>query len=469
MEAYNEQAERIAQISPTNWSGCAQDDLEPILLAEARQHGADVRFGSELTALAQDDAGVTATVLDRASGASRQVHARYLIAADGVTSSVRGILGIERRGPGTLAHNVGIYFKADLRTLVQDRWFVLCFIENQDLRGLLLSVNNTDRWVLHVPYDPAETPADAFTPERCTELVRKAVGIADLPVEILSVLPWEVAAGVAETFRSGSVFLAGDAAHVVPPTGAFGMNTGIQDGHNLAWKLAAVLQGAADPSLLDTYDQERRTVVGLTVEHILKNEMPRFAPDGPPPGRPGATGAPADATAVDELAVMLGYWYASPASAGRHDAAPTLDGLARSGPVLDGREGARAPHVWLTCGTRHVSTLDLFGDRFVLMAGPDGGAWCRAFQAAAAQRDLPLDAYRIASSSAGGDLTVEDDGWCRAYGLGEAGAVLVRPDGFVAWRCEGPSAEPDVRARAALDAATAGASSQESEARRATV
>jgi putative polyketide hydroxylase len=484
MEASAEQADKIAQISPTNWSGCAQDDLEPILLGEARKHGADVRFGAELVSLAQDDAGVTATVLDRASDQRHEIRARYLIAADGVTSPVRHMLGIEQRGPGTLAHSIGIYFKADLHTLVQDRWFVLCFIGNANMRGLLLSVNNTGRWVLHVPYEPAQTTASAFTSERCIALARQAIGVPDLPVEILSVLPWEMAAGVADTFRVGNVFLAGDAAHVVPPTGAFGMNTGIQDAHNLAWKLAAVLRGAADPRLLDTYNAERRPVVQLTVEHIVKNEMPRFAPDHPapdtapsraslkpdyvPPGSLSRTqerGSPQQSTAetgrpVDVLAVMLGYWYASAASTNPHREAPTLDALAKSGPVLDGREGARAPHVWLTQHEHQRSTLDLFGDRFVLMVGPDGRDWCRAFAEAAAQRNLPLDTYRIAAPGAGSDLTVSDDAWCAAYHLGDAGTVLVRPDGFVAWHCEGLGTWPEEVARTALDAALGFAKSQ---------
>ena len=155
--------------------------------------------------------------------------------------------------------SVNILFNADLRQWTEHRPAALYFVEQPDLRGTFLTINGTDRWgfLIHSPSQYGYKPAD-FTPELCAALIRQAVGIPDLPVTVLGVSPWEASAIVADRYRDGAVFLAGDAAHEMPPTGGFGLNTGVQDVHNLAWKIAAVLRGRADESLLDSYHAERQ-------------------------------------------------------------------------------------------------------------------------------------------------------------------------------------------------------------------
>ena len=443
----------LARLSPSAWCACAQDQLEPVLAEAARTAGADLRFGIELRALTQDAAGVDATLARRDGAGVYRIHADYLLAADGADSLVRAALGVATSGAGTLGHYLNIYFRADLSDLVRGREFVTCFVRNQTVSGLLMAVNGSDRWLLNMPYTPGEgqwsaVKADQISDERSIEFVRAAVGVPELPVEVLSVLPWEAAARVAQTFAVERVLLAGDAAHTMPPVGGFGMNTGIQDAHNLAWKLAAVLDGSADPALLATYEAERRPVALLVTEGAASglSAGQRRGPGGA--AGSGGSNTPEDKNAAmqQQLAKTVGYRYASCAvladeNAPPTDGAPTLD--------LTGQPGTRAPHVWLhrPAGDGQqptpLSTLDLFTGRFVLLAGSDGAAWCEAARWLAHSTGAALDAYRITPAGHGGDLFDGDGGWSAAYGVTEAGAVLVRPDGFVAWRV--PTSVADAR------------------------
>jgi putative polyketide hydroxylase len=411
-------------ISPTNWCMCAQDQSEPVLLAAARQRGGDLRFNTELVSFEQDNAGVTAIVADRTDGVQRTIRADYLVAADGAASPIRNALGIGRSGSGTQGHNISIYFSADLGDLVRGREFVLCQVENREVQGMFVAVNNTDLWLFSITYAPerGERPED-FPPERCIDLIRKAIGLPQIAIEIKSILAWEAAVRVADSFQHGRVFLAGDAAHQMPPTGAFGANTGIQDAHNLAWKLAAVLNGHAASALLATYDEERRPVTRFTTEQAgLRTATTAFAPDTENGTR-----------LADSLVIITGYQYTSQAIISEDETPLPLDHL-----ELDGHPGRRAPHLWLERKGRRISTLDLFGSRFVLLAGEDGIGWREAAQAIAARRGIDLDAYCVGSA---GDLIDLDGRWCTAYGIASRGAVLVRPDGFVGWRTDG-SEEP---------------------------
>ncbi|WP_269853339.1 FAD-dependent monooxygenase [Streptomyces sp. RPT161] len=415
--------ESVGWASPCPPALVEQSTVEPLVRARAEELGADVRFHTELGEVAQDADGVTAGVTDRASGRRYTVRARYLIAADGHRSPLRGALGIRTRGR-RLAHVVNIAFEADLGAALRGRPVGLAYLARPVPGTLLARLDGADRWVLMVPYDPerGEGPAD-FTPERCAADVRAAVGAPDLPVRVLPAVPgtgravhtWELASWVAEEYRRGRILLAGDAVHVMPPSGGLGANTGIQDVHNLAWKLAAVLQGRAGAGLLDTYEPERRPVAELTCALSTRLQEERA----------GAGGEDAAARA-GRIALGLGYRYDSEAVV----AADGEDGLGESG-----RPGTRAPHLDLVRDGRACSSIDLYGPDFTLVLGPD-----TADDAPSAPDALPAPDGCVAGDGRlevlriGRELADPSGRWAAAHGVGSGGAVLVRPDGFVAWR-----------------------------------
>jgi len=414
-----------ARKSPVSPCRCTQDELEPVLLQAARGRGVDARFFTELVGLTQDERGVIATVRDRQTGAESQVRAAYAIAADGARSPLRNLLGVGQTGDGVLGHLLNLYFRADLASLVKGREFSLCRIENAHLRGLFASINNTDLWVLHVAFDPArgEGPA-SFPPERCVELIREAAGLPGLDVELLGALPWQSTVRIIERYRHGRVFFAGDAAHVMPPWGGFGANTGIQDAHNLAWKLAAVLHGHAHPALLDTYERERLPVARAVaaIAGSMSDALGLMAV------RPGLSTLWQMRKVFPYL--TMGYGYASPAVVLERGPVPgpgTTD--------LVGRPGTRAPHVWLERGGQKISSLDLLGPGFTLVVGPRGEAWRAAARALSGMRAAPLAVVQLE-----GDVPDPRRRWARALGIGAAGASLIRPDGIVAWRARGSGA-----------------------------
>ncbi|WP_251495247.1 FAD-dependent oxidoreductase, partial [Actinacidiphila cocklensis] len=301
----------LAAFSPSGWCLCSQNDLEPVLLKEARALGGDIRFGVELLSFEQDSDGVTAQVLQRETGETRTVRADYLVAADGPRSPVRERLGIGQTGAGELFHNVSVTFRAKrLAEVVGDRHFIACYLTNPDADGALLPVDNEAEWVFHLPWHPERgEPLEAFSDERCAAHIRTAVGVPGLEVEITGKAPWHAAERVAERYSQGRVLLAGDSAHEMSPTGAFGSNTGIQDAHNLAWKLAAILSGWAGPGLLETYGAERRPVAVATSARASERSAEHSHPgyDAAPVGGNRQSGV---------LTVALGYRYPAGAVVG---------------------------------------------------------------------------------------------------------------------------------------------------------
>ncbi|MGX1028098.1 FAD-dependent oxidoreductase [Streptomyces sp. SAI-097] len=448
----------LARFSPSSWCLCSQNDLEPELLTHATNLGGDLRFGTELLSFEADTDGVTAIVKSRETGEHTTIRADYLVAADGPRSPVREQLGIGQSGPGDLFHNISITFRSRrLADVVGDRRFIVCYLTDENADGALLPVDNRENWVFHAPWHPeqGETVED-FTDERCAAHIRRAIGEADLDVEITGKAPWHAAQRVARSYRSGRVLLAGDSAHEMSPTGAFGSNTGIQDAHNLAWKLAAVLEGWAGEGLLDTYDMERRPVAEATsaraAHRSVEHSHPGFAPPpvvgGGGPGGPGGArggpggpgGAPGGGPQRGILNVALGYRYPRGAVVGADPATPVVP----EGLDLSGAPGSRAPHLWLRRGEQRLSTLDLYEDSLVLLsdaAQPTG--WHEAAAEVAAGMRVPLQSYRVGGTP-GADLTPDDEetDWARAHGVTRGGAVLVRPDGFVAWRSPGPAPDP---------------------------
>ncbi|MEU6100299.1 FAD-dependent oxidoreductase [Streptomyces flaveolus] len=436
----------LARFSPSGWCLCSQNDLEPELLAHARELGGELRFGTQLLSFDTDDEGVTAIVENRETGEHTTIRADYLVAADGPRSPVREQLGIGQSGPGDLFHNISITFRSRrLADVVGDRRFIVCYLTAPDADGALLPVDNRENWVFHAPWHPenGETVED-FTDERVAAHIRRAVGDPDLDVEITGKAPWHAAQRVARSYRSGRVLLAGDSAHEMSPTGAFGSNTGIQDAHNLAWKLAAVLDGWAGDGLLDTYDAERRPVAEATSARAAARSAEHSHPGFAPPPAAGGGGGPQRGI----LNVALGYRYPQGAVVGADPATPVVpDALS-----LTGEPGSRAPHLWLRRGDDRVSTLDLYERTLVLLSdATEASGWHEAATRLAHEMRVPLTPYRVGKSP-DAELLPEDDDtdWAKSHGVTRGGAVLVRPDGFVAWRAPGPAPDPEAMLRQVL-------------------
>jgi 2-polyprenyl-6-methoxyphenol hydroxylase-like FAD-dependent oxidoreductase len=415
--------EGIRDASPSERVFISQSLLEPVLKARASELGADLRFATGMVSLDQDSSGVTATVRHRDTGSADTIRAKYVVAADGARSGVRTQMGIPMDGRGTFSKSVTIYFRAEVGPLLRGRNLSVIYVNHPVLRGFIRVEKPFDRGFLAVnalgdPSNPRTDVATGLTDERCVELVRIALGAPDLPVTVDNVMPWDAEANVATRFRDRRIFLAGDSAHVMPPNGGFGGNTGVQDAHNLAWKLAMVLNGSAGEGLLSTYDTERRPVGQFTTEQAYSRYVTRTAP---------YLGTEGIAPVANDLAVELGYAYASAAIVAEGD-----DPVAHDDPRQSrGRPGTRAPHVWLDRRGERLSTLDLFGRRFVLVAASGGSTWCEAVPGVASGMGLDVDVHRIGN---GGRLQDVDSAFPAAYGLSETGAVIVRPDGFVGWR-----------------------------------
>lgn len=418
-------------LGPVEGTRGTQDMIEPVLLSAARDRGGDVWFNTECIGFEQDANGVAATLRDRTTEVQSPVHAAYLIAADGAGSPMRQRLGVQTTGAGIIGYLLSILFHADLRELVHGREFSMCLLNQPTVKGLLTSINNHDRWVFHLSYDPESDPVEEFSPERCEALLKLALGLPNVDLEIKSILPWQPTVRVAERFQHGRVFLAGDAAHQMPPWGGQGATTGIADVHNLAWKLAAVLRGEATPALLKTYDSER-----LPIGRLVSDES------GAASDEHGLISMKKSISAILALIRRIprlagyGYIYTSQAIV-EEDTTPLLWKIAGLLPTptrilgLCGNAGSRAPHIWVRHQGKRISTLDLFTESFVILAGAGGNEWCNAAPKAASSLNTEIIAYRVGSDH---ELIAPDGQWEYAAGISSAGAILVRPDGFVAWR-----------------------------------
>jgi putative polyketide hydroxylase len=417
---------------------CPQSRLEPLLLAEAKRRGCDVRYDTELTSFSQDSEGVSATITDRANGTAATIQADYLLAADGAHSHVREALGVNGEGLGVLnEHYIFVYFRAQWAELIRGYENDAILIDRPGIRGFFL-ITDADRGMFAIQ----EESAKDYSVERCKELILDGMGKPDLPVEIVDVAHWQPGQLVAEHFGRARVFLVGDAAHTMPPKLGLGVNTGIQSAQNLAWKLAAVLKGQASPELLSTYEAERRPVARLAAEQSLVGPAASLLTKGSDDKL-----LPVEKR-IPYFSLVAGYRYSSRAVLSED--APPRAGEGRKGDVeieliakpeaLTGQPGTRVPHLWLGRGGQRISTLDLLDGRFVLLTGPAGATWQTAASAAAASLGIALAAYRVGVED---DLTDLENGWQTKMGVPAEGAVLVRPDGFVAWRTSAPPTDPE--------------------------
>ncbi len=424
-------AETKLPFTPEPGAGCAQIFYDPILLERARSLPlVTLRHMTGLDSFAQDEEGVRATVTDRKTGKSEILAARYLVGCDGADGTVVTSLGFGYEGLGIVSNSVNIYFRSRQLMEIHDKGWArfFRFTDEGGSWGEIIGIDGKETWRLSVlkavpGYDP---PA----------YMRRLAG-RDFEYEILSVMSWERRERVAEHYRDRRVFIAGDAAHQNSPTGGLGLHTGLADAVDLGWKLAAVIQGWGGPRLLDAYEAERQPIAlhNVRVSTDEFNIMVEL-PTSKDIGAPTAEGAEARKRFLDAFIrtgrgrsaiftenLRLGYCY-EPSPICVPDG---TKGVPFQTPqfVPVARPGTRAPHAWIG---DNRSTLDLFGEGFVLLrlgASPPSGA---AIAEAAKKRGVPVKIVDLADQN--------------IAALYERALVLVRPDGHVAWRDNAPAADP---------------------------
>ncbi|MGD2274356.1 FAD-dependent oxidoreductase [Bacillus wiedmannii] len=410
--------QKIEEISPSKQTACYQITLEEMMLLEAKTLGGQLSFYHELVSFEQKENGVIATILDRETEKESVVHCDYVIAADGAKSKIREQLRISTEGRGTIGgYYMNIYFEADLSEFIQGDAFGFTMVLHPEVLGALIPVDNERRWIYHVSYDPlkGERPED-FTIERCKQIIQTAIGSTKVESEIVSVLPWEATESTATKFQDNRIFLVGDSAHIMSPTGGFGSNTGIQDVHNLAWKLAAVIKGKAKPKLLETYHEERYPVAKLTTEYASSLLFR------------AANREEGSLNNMDGLAVTVGYQYCSEAIIDDSVTPHRMDSV-----KLNGRPGTRAPHFFGTYDGKEISILDLLGNDFVLLTIAENRTWAECVQNVSSTLGINIKFYSVGLR---GDFIAQEDIFSKLYGIENGGAVLIRPDGFIGWCSE---------------------------------
>lgn len=470
------------QASPLRSANLPQIRLEPIMKARAEAlNPGRVRFHHELTALDQDAEGVTARITNHDDGSDYTVRARYVLGCDGGRTIPR-LVGIAHQGLGVVAQMATAHVSADLSQLARDPDVLIRWIWCPAIGEMAVLVPmgpdhwgpESEEWVFHIT-SHGDRPSD-LSDVQIVANMRLALGIPDLPVTVHKTTRWALEGMQAERFRAGRVFLVGDAAHRHPPTGGLGLTSGIQDAHNLCWKIAAVLKGEAGAALLDSYEPERAPVDGRNIQRSMENsvahmeigramglsptataeqnwaQVKRILSDRPEDAAHRATALRAIralSMEANELNIEYGYRYASGAIVGDGSAAPAnVDEIRLYEPSTF--PGSPLPHAWLDDAQgRRLPIKDLVRPgRFLLIAGENGAAWCAAAEALAVANGLPLDALRIGHLD--GDLYDPRLMWARARGISESGAVLVRPDRVICWRQAEAGQDPAAALAAAL-------------------
>jgi 2-polyprenyl-6-methoxyphenol hydroxylase-like FAD-dependent oxidoreductase len=416
-------------VSPEDWAMASQERTEAILAERAAELGARLAFGTELVSFTQDADRVTAVLRDAAGGALRTVHADHLVGADGRHSAVREALGIRMHGRGLLGEVFRVFFDADMSAalsglegrVAEGGRFALFHLLDP-VPGVFYTTDVPGRYGYIRGMTREQPDFTGWTDEQCAELVRTGIGIPDLELTVVGTGETTIVCEVADRFSAGRAHLIGDAAKVVPAPGGLGGNTAIMDGFYLAWKLAMVVNGHAGQGLLASHDAERRPVAEMIADQQFTNTVERLGPDLDP-----STVVPV----LHPVAQVFGYRYANGAVVPE----PGDEGELIEDPTAPtGRPGSRAPYVPLDGEV--PSTTALFGRGFVLLTGTgqDGEEWARTAANAAGRLGIELAVHHA-------------DGWEKAYGVTPAGAALVRPDRFIAWR------SPEADGRGGLEAA----------------
>jgi len=459
-----ERAVKIFTLGPAPFANISQHRLEPILLQHAEKARAPVDFCHDWQSMESTANGVTSRVLDRASGEVEEIHSRFLLGCDGAGSSVRRASGIDLQGPTCLETWVNVHFKANLREVVGDRPAVLYWHLDPEEPGIFIAHDIDSTWVYMAPYNQDELTPEHFDEATCRGMIERAIG-TDHPFEFISRATWTLSAEVAERYGDGSTWLLGDAAHRFPPSGGLGLNTGLADAFNLAWKVAAVCDKRAGINLLETYELERRDVAIANTRVSLANhhKMTEVVAALDVPAELDAAAAreqirtlPATQERAarvqaaidnqvehfDTFGLDFGYSYARgaivPDGTTHHEPANIVTDY-----VPCTRPGSRLPHAWVHKGGALISTLDLIDRRVPTLLTGDGGA---AWRDAAEGLGIP-----VTMIGAYGAVQDPEGAWAAVREIADNGALLVRPDGHVGWRAMEPSADATTELRSALE------------------
>ena len=460
--------------SPCGMSDLPQTKLEPILVSEAQRLGSDVRFMTELTSFSQDEHGVLAETIDRRTGETLNIRAKYMIGADGARSRVVELLGIPLTGMHGLGCAINVDCELDLSEFVGDRHGSLFSVIQPASSiwapvAMFRMVRPWTQWLIALMAPPSVGEPEP-TQEEIESRIRELVGVPNIPIKILSISKWWINEVVAENYTVGRVFCMGDAVHRHPPTNGLGSNTCVQDAFNLAWKLAMVLRGQAGPGLLDSYNAERQPVGQEIVTRANKSMRQNqkiwdtlgagLASEAATREHQAWSRTPEGRNTLREDVAQFRYEYHAHGvemNRSYESTAVVPDGTAlvyQRDPELyyqpSGRPGAPLPHVWLghRMPSSRVSTLDVAGKgQFTLFTGPQGQAWRDAVKTVSERIGVA-----IKSASIGPFMDYEDfyGRWEQVAGLEEDGCVLVRPDLYIAWRSKSGVDDPAAALEAAM-------------------
>ncbi|SCU91179.1 LANO_0D10968g1_1 [Lachancea nothofagi CBS 11611] len=405
-----------ANPSPCNGAAIPQDKLEPILRERALELGCKILQHTLFLGLQQNESGIVAIVRDRSNNHTYKILAQYMIAADGAKSAVREALQIPRKGRGYIQTLTSVLFRCPQADEVLSKGVVQFEIDQPNLKAFMTTYSD-GRWALMFR-DNVER-----TQEQLLEAAKQAVGHENAHIDLITTAKWDLSALVCEYYSKGRVFLAGDSAHALPPTrGGYGANTGIDDVHNLAWKLKLVLEQKASKSLLDTYSIERQPIGWL--RHQQTFARPDYAAQ--------SQGIAANERIIDDAGMELGQLHTSKAICG----ADVVDIAAQKPDLWKGQPGVRAPHSWVSKRGEVLSTIDLFNKNFVVLS--ENEEWLEATQHVAQQLDIEIDFVL-----AGKDIVfAKASDFQEIFGIDRYGASLVRPDGIVGWRSKRKATRP---------------------------
>jgi 2,4-dichlorophenol 6-monooxygenase len=446
--------------SPTSMCNIPQHRLEPIIRAAAERNGADIRFDCELIGLEQDENGVRALVENRATQQQFHISARYVIGADGARSKVAEDAGFDFEGKAALGEAISVWLDVDLTKYTKHRSGAIAFIAHPGSDIWLSVWPCVTPWTEWNPFFLRHNRAPGTVDEEVlARYIREAIGDDSVEFRIKKITRWHVNHVVANSYRKGRVFLAGDAAHRHPPANGLGSNTSVQDAYNLVWKLALVLQQKADERLLDSYSSERQPVGRQVIDRAIRSQremMPWSEAMGLKPGTTAEEvwenfdhlfgdsdeGARRRAAVAEGIKIMNGQFNAHGVELGQRyvDGAVVSDGSPFPDYTRDPdlyyhpttHPGAYLPHVWIQHEGRTISTIDIASyDGFTLITGIGGQAWLDAASDVGRELDVPLKVASVGLRQPFDDALGE---WTAIREVNDRGCILVRPDRYIAWR-----------------------------------